>query len=234
MRVLRIALVLSMVALATWAYRSAAATGAYPNGTSVVETLHNLSHAASNNVYGAGSLRDYGEVCVYCHTPHGGQTSAPLWNRNFSTATYQMYDGNHSSTIDMTVDPQPTGVSQACLSCHDGTVAVDSFGGVTGTTPISAVNNLGTSLADDHPIGFIYNSALATADGALFDPSTKNVTIGSGSQTKTGTIASLLLYNGKMECSSCHDVHNTFTVGTSHLVKLPEAGSQICLACHNK
>jgi predicted CXXCH cytochrome family protein len=46
----------------------------------------------------------------------------------------------------------------------------------------------------------------------------------------------MLLYGGKMECDSCHDVHNTFTVGGlgSGLVKVDPSGSKICLACHNK
>jgi predicted CXXCH cytochrome family protein len=64
----------------------------------------------------------------------------------------------------------------------------------------------------------------------------KTTTIGSGAQTRTGTVASVLLYGGKLECDSCHDVHNTFTVGAagSGLVKVDPAGSQICFACHNK
>lgn len=188
-----------------------------------------------------GSAHDFttknwsgGRICIACHVAHKSDTSvtdAPLWSHQNSTQTYTLYS---SPTMNAGPLSQPSGLSKLCMSCHDGTVAVDSFGGKAGTTMISAANNNGTTLADDHPIGFVYNTALATADGALFDPSTKSITIGSGAQTKTGTIASLLLYNGKLECSSCHDVHNTFTVGTANLVKLPEAGSQICLACHNK
>jgi predicted CXXCH cytochrome family protein len=188
-----------------------------------------------------GSLHDFttkawsgGRICVACHTPHKSDisvTDAPLWNHKNSTQTYTLYA---SATMNATGIGQPSGLSKLCLSCHDGTVAVDSFGGATGTTLISAVNNLGITLADDHPIGFTYNTALATADGSLFDPSTKSVTIGTGAQTKTGTIASLLLFNGKMECSSCHDVHNTFTVGTTGLTRIAQAGSQICISCHNK
>lgn len=225
MRVLRIALVFSMVALAGWAYRSKAATGAYPNGTSVVETLHNLSYAASNNVYGAGSLRDYGEVCVYCHTPHGGQTAAPLWNRNFSTATYQMYDGNHSSTIDMTVDPQPTGVSQACLSCHDGTVGLDvvvnvpnrySGGGAIGTRmPAGGFTNLGTDLRNDHPVSVSFDN---TADTKFH----------SAAEIEA---AGLRFYNGKVQCGSCHNPH---TAENRPFLRVSNNGSALCLTCHIK
>ena len=71
--------------------------------------------------------------------------------------------------------------------------------------------------------------------GALHDPATKSVTIGSGGQTKTGSLASVMLYADKMECSSCHDVHNTFTAdGGDMLVKVTQTGSAICLACHDK
>jgi len=174
-----------------------------------------------------------GKICVACHTPHNSDTSvadAPLWNHSNSTQTYTLYS---SPTMNATVG-QPGGNSKLCLSCHDGTVAVDSFGGTTGTTMISATNNIGNRLNDDHPIGFVYNTALATADGALHDPSVKTVTIGSGSQTKTGTLASVMLFNGKLECDSCHDVHNTFTVGSTGLLRVAAAGSAICLSCHNK
>jgi predicted CXXCH cytochrome family protein len=201
-----------------------------------------LLFAARPGIAGSitGSLHDFttsawsgGRICVACHTPHKADMSvsdAPLWNHRNSTQSYTLYT---STSLNATMG-QPGSTSKLCLSCHDGTVAVDSFGGATGTTTISAANNIGTTLADDHPIGFTYNTALATADGSLYDPTTKAVTIGSGAQTKTGTISSLLLYSGKMECSTCHDVHNTFTVGTTGLTKMAQAGSQLCFACHNK
>lgn len=174
-------------------------------------------------------------ICVACHTPHKADTSitdAPLWNHAITTAAYTLYG---SPTLNATIS-QPGGSSKLCLSCHDGTMAINSFGGVTGATMISAANNLGTNLKASHPIGFTYDTALATADGSLFDPAVKTTTIGSGTQTRTGTVASVLLYNGKLECGSCHDVHNTFTVGAagSGLVKVDPSGSKVCFACHNK
>ncbi len=187
-----------------------------------------------------GSAHDFtakswsgGRICVACHAPHNTNTSvtdAPLWTHALSTATYTLYS---SATLNATMG-QPSGLSKLCLSCHDGTVAVDSFGGATGSTMVAASSNVGTALNNDHPIGFTYNSALATADGSLHDPSVKSITIGSGGQTKTGTLKATMLYNDKLECSSCHDVHNTFNAQTSKLLKVSDAGSAICLACHNK
>lgn len=189
-----------------------------------------------------GSAHDFsalnwsgGRICVACHAPHKSDTTvadAPLWNHTLSTAAYRLYS---SATLKATVS-QPGGTSKLCLSCHDGTIAVDSFGGTTGTTMITAGSNIGTDLKKSHPIGFTYDSALATSNGSLHDPLTKSVTIGTAPQTKTGTISAVLLFAGKMECGSCHDVHNTFTVGGkgSGLVKVTQAGSKICLDCHNK
>ncbi len=174
-----------------------------------------------------------GRICVACHAPHNTDTAiadAPLWNHASSTASYTLYG---SPTLNATIN-QPGGNSKLCLSCHDGTVAVDSFGGATsGTTFLGS--DIGTNLKKSHPIGFTYDTALATLNGSLHDPSSTSATIGSGGQTKTGSIDSLLLYGGKMECSSCHDVHNTFAVGGQDaLVKLDPAASNDCLACHNK
>lgn len=180
-----------------------------------------------------------GQICIACHTPHNANTSvtdAPLWNHAVTTKTYTLYS---SPTLNATTG-QPVGVSKLCLSCHDGTVAVDSFGGGTGSTFMSGGPAVGagpSDLSNDHPISVTYNTALATLDGALFDPSTKTVTIGSGTQTKTGTIAATMLYSNQIQCASCHDVHNTFTVGGVNgdpLLRVSKAGSTLCLTCHNK
>ena len=191
------------------------------------------------------SLQGYsgGQICIACHTPHGGNTTvtdAPLWNHAVSTAIYTLYS---SSTLNAGPMTQPSGVSKLCLSCHDGTVATDSFGGATGTTFVTGRDAVGSaaqgSLANDHPIGFTYDAALVTLDGSLHN-TTNAVTIGTGgTRTRTGTIASLLLFNGKLECASCHDVHNTFTAsngvgGGAPLLRVSKAGSAICLTCHNK
>ncbi len=200
-------------------------------------TLFLISAAVAGTI--TGSAHDFttqswsgGRICVACHAPHKTDTTiadAPLWNHATSTATYTLYS---SPTLNAAIS-QPGGNSKLCLSCHDGTVAVNSFGGVTGSTNVSAANNLGSNLKSSHPIGFTYDAALVTADGSLH-PTGNSATIGSGGQIRTDTISSLLLFNGKMECSSCHDVHNTFTAQTTALLKMDPSGSKDCLTCHKK
>ncbi len=197
----------------------------------IAGTAHDLSSIAGQ------------QICIACHTPHGGNTSvtdAPLWNHAVTTATYTLYS---SGTLDAGPLAQPSGVSKLCLSCHDGTVAIDSFGGATGTNLMTGADAVGSaaqgSLANDHPIGFTYDAALVTLDGSLHN-TTNSVTVGTGgTRTKTGTIASVMLFNGKLECASCHDVHNTFTAsngtgGGFPLLRVSKTGSAICLTCHNK
>jgi len=179
-----------------------------------------------------------GRICVACHTPHNGDTTiaaAPLWNHEVTTSTFTMYA---RSSIDGTITGQPEGVTLLCLSCHDGTVAVDSFGGATGTTFISGAALIGTDLSNDHPISLTYTDTTAATDGGLHPPTTTTVTVGAGGdRTRTGSIDAVLLENGTVQCSSCHDVHNTFTVPGAvgqPLLKVSKAGSAICLTCHAK
>lgn len=102
----------------------------------IKNTNHNLS------IYGPGSVRaapynlidpnanpnvKQTEICVYCHTPHGGTKGAtPLWNRKLSSATYTPYTSSSLDAAAILGGPlgQPGGSSKLCLSCHDGTLAI--------------------------------------------------------------------------------------------------------------
>jgi predicted CXXCH cytochrome family protein len=173
-----------------------------------------------------------GEICLPCHAPHTTKTlPAPLWNRELSTQTYTMYAKTHSPIMDAVVSSQPDGMSKICLSCHDGIVAHDSYGRNTGGAAyLFGKDLIGTVPSNNHPISFIYDTALATKERDLYDPSTKL----SGLNGSTGTIDANMLFFNRMECSSCHDVHNAKAVpGTKLLVK-DNAGSALCLTCHNK
>jgi predicted CXXCH cytochrome family protein len=186
-----------------------------------------------------------GQICVVCHTPHFGTTGldAPLWNHEETVQTFQTYASGTLDATGLTGNPvpQPDGSSRLCLSCHDGSVAVDSFGGRTGSIIIQdrfnigdGVSGAGDDLRNDHPISFVYDTALATADGGLWDPATTTVTIGgSGGKTKTGLLQDVMLISDKVQCASCHDVHNNFTDDFA-LLKVNNGGSGLCLTCHNK
>jgi hypothetical protein len=93
----------------------------------IANTKHNLG--STNNVgSNKAAAGDTGEICIFCHTPHGGDIGAPvpLWNKALSTATYTTYDQLGTSTLDAAVGNVGS-ISLACLTCHDGTQAIDNI-----------------------------------------------------------------------------------------------------------
>ncbi|MBI3635566.1 MAG: hypothetical protein HY216_05025, partial [Candidatus Rokubacteria bacterium] len=149
----------------------------------ILNTKHNLASGVGAAPTGDIKTTGTNEVCVFCHTPHAADTtvSAPLWNRRVSaTSSYTMYN---SSSLDAAPSSANMGVSLACLSCHDGTIAFDALrnlpgpggydsnpaaAGVTNWTFTNATNkmmpgdritNIGTDLSNDHPIAMLYTDA---------------------------------------------------------------------------
>jgi predicted CXXCH cytochrome family protein len=262
--------------------------GASVSHAQISTTKHNLGTGGTGaNHLTAGTA----EICVFCHTPHASNTAvkAPLWNKPTNGGTYTLYDTSVSTTIDGQVDMK--GVSLACLSCHDGSQAMDvminapgSGGynaagarlagatwtaavGATGVMPVT-VANLGTDLSNDHPVGIQYcgggwNAATATSSGAggtCKDPdfhAPATGTIGGATAwwvdssvgvtntrektdmilyarvptaTFTGGGAQATNYQPFVECASCHDPHSS----NATFLRIPNAGSAVCLTCHNK
>jgi cytochrome c553 len=99
------------------------------NSGSIVNTRHNLTQSFAEpglQYFMDGYRNHYEAVCVYCHTPHGasGTVDAPLWNRTVNdVGVYTLYTSNSITQI---VEP-PGPNSLTCLSCHDGTIAIDSI-----------------------------------------------------------------------------------------------------------
>ncbi len=157
-----------------------------------------------------------GNVCSFCHTPHGALSGTPLWSHKLSSAVYRIYQ---SSSLEANVG-QPTGSSKLCLSCHDGTVALSE----TVTSPSAGgayippgAANLGTDLSDDHPISFVYSTALSTEDVQIRSPSLLP------EQLK-------LDKSGELQCTTCHDPHDN---RYGDFLVMPNRQSAMCTACHD-
>lgn len=195
--------------------------------------------------FSAKSWNLTGEICVVCHTPHNAidPTTAgvasvadlgPLWNRAVTqTSSYTTYTANTriGSDIQSTLSGTPTGVSKLCLSCHDGTIAIDSFGGANGQTGVNTIDdirasaNIGESdgttgdLSNDHPVMFTF-------------PASEPELVTATSNVVNGASTDLPLFGSQqMECATCHDVHGT---GNNYLLRVDNAGSGLCLNCHTK
>lgn len=131
-RLFFVASALSLILVSTGTYAADYPTK-FTNKNSIGNTRHNLtqkqaSGGGPNTSYMDFARNDYAEVCVYCHTPHGANTTVnmPLWNRTVKTTTFTTYAQNNSSTLTQSVT-QPGNASLTCLSCHDGLTAVDSI-----------------------------------------------------------------------------------------------------------
>lgn len=209
----------------------------------------------------AGSTADNGEICVYCHTPHGASTTfsgAPLWNKaDMNFTTFDTYAATVGGTAKAT---SVNNASLACLSCHDGVSSIDSivnapgsgYNTVAGDTNITGlavigndmanIANLGTltqSLANTHPISIVYTPGRASLRALDF-----NLTNAPGNLTPwmgATNIAQLLRGGDKIECGSCHDPHNgTALMDTAaravevNFLRHTNKASALCLGCHDK
>ena len=201
---------------------------------SIVSTKHNLS------ITGTGTVKstDETEICIFCHTPHQAikNDNIPLWNHDLSaTASYGVYtsptfDGSSSITDLGGTNAATAAVSNLCLSCHDGTIAINSLNNpsnATGGNPTmtgtgaggvmpAGTSNIGADLTDDHPVNFRYDAALYAADSSLNDPS---------------GLTGVRLFNGYVQCASCHDPHESTN---ATFLRVDNSGSALCLKCHNK
>ena len=200
-------------------------------------------------------------VCSPCHTAHHTDDAqiAPLWAHTTTTGPFVPYS---SPTLNATVG-DPDAESLACLSCHDGTVAINSLisgpsTSGTGYVYIDAGSTakIGPDLHNTHPVSFVYDAALAAADGGLENPTTykigdpkSSLTVStapvpsswSGTPLTGKTIDQAMLKNHKMQCASCHDVHKLAgSAPTSSILTRISGndangrGSTLCRTCHIK
>jgi predicted CXXCH cytochrome family protein len=148
------------------------------------------------------------------------------------------------------------GSSLACLSCHDGSVAINQSYGSSTPNQYGNTNGPGTA-------AYVPSWAVEAANGAGSFPSFGSPGPYSGYNSLTrmhpigvnyvdavskdpqlqpiGGILDTAMLKGSgstrtVECASCHDIHRTqgasMTVSHDLIVDLNNA--QLCLTCHNK
>ncbi len=227
---------------------------------SIVGTPHDLT---SGYTFGSATSAPSTNLCFFCHITHktaNNSASAPgylLWNHTISSpsVTYGVYSSDtFTAHLGAAAGPTELGtdntittltVSNLCLSCHDGTVAVASFYestlglpatgstftstglGVSGATFMPSTMTI-SDLTKSHPVHFQYTAALAAA-ASMTAPAGANGVDANGYVPLYGN-------NYMMECATCHDPHNgasagastTFPYGRALLV----ATTNWCTYCH--
>lgn len=175
----------------------------------VSSTKHNMNTFNGNT----------GDVCYYCHAAHNALSNAPLWSRNNSTASYTFYSSatisvNLAGTSNSVLD----GVSNACLSCHDGTIGTaTTIKGQIGTNNLLITNvnkKIGPVLTNDHPIGLTWNTNYA------------------GLAASTAISPFKLYGTNQISCASCHSVHGGVATAAKQFMRADPASGTFCVTCH--
>jgi len=179
----------------------------------LVASLSWMLAASPGSAELAGSKHDFtqaewsgGSACQACHVPHrADQPKSPKWG------------GPNLIRSDPPADRgRPGPLSQRCLACHDGNTARDTFGDeISGLTmPARARIASDGDLRTDHPIGVRYPIGERKFQAL----------------TRVEQSGRIRLFEDRIECSSCHDPHDSYD--QPYLLVMPNDESQLCTACH--
>ncbi|MDI6872599.1 MAG: cytochrome c3 family protein [Bacillota bacterium] len=228
------------------AFVLAAALASPAVGGTIVGSRHDLAWAYHRVSDGFHPWYDYNQVCVFCHTPHhADQTQGALWNRFAPAGPYILYQ---SPSLD-NLPSQPGRGSAVCLSCHDGTLAVDAVlqqplyttsnpeqtrhGAMTTAGSDSWLNcgtychrsggswHDGTRSYMERDLSGDHPVSIAYPSSAEFVPAPPDGRFANG----------VRLIAGRVECISCHNPHDP--TNRPFLV-MSDDNSALCYTCHAK
>ncbi len=178
----------------------------------VIRTLRYCGKAQLFFIFLAGGILSHGDSiagssltksgfhrqCNSCHIQQNNTFATPLWNPDIRRGDLQPDNYNN---------PRPAiASSKVCLSCHDGTIGSDqaiSLGG-------QAANTIAIDPDRSHPVSVDYSVSFSRKRGGLRHPS---------------TLDGVRLYDGKVECATCHDIHASS--------RLRASKRALCTSCHN-
>ncbi len=203
---------------------------AYTPGSGIKNSPHDLSPSSTYYIVNHYNPERQTDICIFCHLPYDSSVNSgsPTWNRpSSSIIRFETYysgpdrpnDPNRRLSADLSHGPGS--LSMFCLGCHDGSVAVNRYGSLTGNVYISDPYKIGRNgvLSNHHPIGFTFATVM---DNQI------NMFASLGGQP-----VDEFLREGRMECVTCHDVHNSSNTGKK-LLRMSDRNSALCCSCHSK
>jgi predicted CXXCH cytochrome family protein len=217
-------------------------------------------------VVATGSGGGTGEVCRVCHTPHQAPYagSTLLWNHQVDMSkSYTMYTVVNPAQNSQSANPILDNTSRLCLSCHDGAMAVDSYGrnndGTVVTTGIMTNTKIGTltshsgwtgafaiagagsnDLSADHPVGIGYPGVTNSGGVLTFTAGTPNSFNNplTGANFISGGVAGgpgvkLVKLPDGRVGVGCTSCHEPHDK-SQWFQRMNNSGSALCLTCHIK
>jgi hypothetical protein len=226
---------------------------------------HDFSSATTGYAtYSAGGGGTYVNACQICHIPHNAPDAsgvtgagAPIWNHHPSlNSSYVTYDKGNSATFNALGLTATLGSSVACLSCHDGSMAVNQS--YTATGPSQNATTTG-AVAFYPPTWAIVSATSST--GGFSSPVGSGPYLGRNDLTHlhpvgvsytaalaadptlqplpaAGTVFAQMLKgpNKTVECASCHDIHGVIgaSATATHNLIVDVNNSALCETCHQQ
>lgn len=200
-------------------------------------------------LYGASVINTAGSTIAGSVVGAGGTLSSP------SLACLSCHDG--VSAINSIVNAPGSGslkdtVNGAGITEVTMVTYVADIGRVNGGNIGFGTAGGDVDMSNDHPVSVLYNGLDAVGGSltpnnstygspASLRPKAANLEAITGAKWVGGTTIANLLRNDRVECSSCHDPHNGYAKkseqGTALQVsylRQTNAGSKLCLGCHDK
>lgn len=155
-------------------------------------------------------------ACQACHVPHM-QAVRPTSQPVATQPALGLFKITGQRRVFETGRFTPGPTSLVCLGCHDGTIATSTIGSAHAL--LAGVRE-GFELPDgvawrDHPIGVPYEGRSREYRPAAFVEA-----------------RGIPLPDGRIECISCHDPHNSS--GVEKMLVMSNRRSALCLTCHVK
>ncbi len=191
-------------------------------------------------------------LCGYCHAAHvpTAGIAQPLWIRASAVGVKTFGTPyNNDNSLDANVLPieGTDNYSSFCMSCHDGSALFTAAAYTEGRRPFGAgswaaseaftvgheanIKDGEFNLEHVHPVNFDYNAAQALDPQGIYPAQTATyVWSGPNSTTPGAPTTSVRLFDGYMQCSSCHNPHMSSGIG---LVYSSQYG-KLCVSCHKK
>lgn len=212
----------------------------YPAGASYADSFRLYTSSSTLSPTAKAAKLTANSESILCLSCHDGKTAVNVLHnsgyRDSSTG-----DGDAVVNFAGGITAGPWAIGDAFIAGGTNLANLGAIRNSSGKISTLADSKNGQNLTDDHPIGFVYANAVADKPGQL----------------KPIPDAGIRFFNGRLECSSCHNPHVYYGAGLmgndrvnfdevfgwtvsaeqkgrTPFLNVSNSGSKLCLGCHIK